>query len=868
LKSYRQLIPIYLKSQKRRTFSVGTAIFLATTLIICMMVLGKSHNRNAIAAAEYSNGKEHAILLNLNKAELQKLKKEKEIGEVAVRENIGYGVLKNGTGINIEGFDKKSITLGEYAISKGKFPNKQGEIAIEKWMLSNLKLKAKCGQIITFDVKSSYTENADKMSIHKMKMKFKLVGILKDNHLSKLKGSSAITVFGAGDKILPAKYAQYNSYIKLKSYIGMFNRINKLSKKYASKRVIMKPNTNLLIEYDILDPNSGSDITGWNESFKVFFLQNMPVIIAVLMIIYNIFNISILNRMTEFGIMRSVGAKPAQIRKLIFGEALYISIFAIPLGIFTGLGVAKAFSVIGAENMNVGVDIAAKLYIPVGTCLMGIILIIVAVFIAVIPPAYKAGKISPMEAIRGEKSNIKEKNIKTDALYSFSMKHFGISFNIAFQNIWRNRKRFIVTVLCMCVCGTLYLTERNEQHTRDVYGEKIYKRLKVTMPFIKTSSDYQMETFPCNPKSIKTGYSEENVSKMSKFKGIDKIEVSRRDWNSKIVMDKSMVIPEYGKSQETAQWYKEDIKNKLLSSDIIGFKAKELIKNKCFLTSGSVNVKAMKAEPVVLLVNQVYDPAADKSTTITKYKAGDTIKVKIPVKCGKAYTDKIYNCKVGGILNGKWFFSGGNDRYATPIVIFHEDMFKKLTNSSLYQEIEIKINKGMGKRDVKKLGFKLMKMGLSISNGYFKDSTAEWEKDHSFQAQEDMINMGILLSLIIIAIVNIFNTMATNLIMRSKEFGLFKIVGITMRQLKNMVVIEVIVYAVTSAIFAFAAASILGYWRLQDEFKYSLGMKYHVSITGILIVFCAYLVFSLLAAILPLKRVIKSNAIESIRSVE
>jgi putative ABC transport system permease protein len=874
LKSYRKLTPIYLKSQKKKTISVLTAIILAAALSISMMILSRSNNQNAINTAEYINGKEHAIFTNMKVDEISRLKKEKGISEIATRELLGYGKLKNGAGIAIEGFDKKSIDMEGYSIRKGRFPIKQDEIAIEGWALRNLRLKNKLGQKINIQVescqikKSKIIGNKSKIADKYIKtIKFKLVGILNDNYQSKITHSErAIIAYGSAKKILPSKFLTYDAFIRIKSRSNMMEKINAIAKKFSGGDSAVYPNTKLLWEYEILSP--GEDSAASDESFSSFVAQNFPVTIAVLMIIFNIFSMSILNKTSEFGIMRSIGAKPSQIRRLIYGEAGYMVLIAVPIGLLLGMGVSKVLLIIAAKSMGTNADIAAKLYIPITNCVFGIVLIICAVFIAVTIPAYKAGRVSPIEAITGGTGYIKSGKIKTGAVYRLSMKRFGISFNIALQNIWRSRKRFIITVLCMSICGVLYIGERNATCSEEIYENRVSKSQEILYPFLIFNAPFQLSTSQFELSTIKRGYSQKDYSNILKMQGVDKAEVVKSDSNAEIIADKAHITPKFAKFLSEEPQAKGLLAKNKIKATTIGLTANDVKKCKNFLKSGTINLKEMKQKPVILLANTFSNFKTKKISNMTSYKVGDVIKVKLPFRVNNTYSEKMYEFIVGGILTDEWRDAYGKVPSGFPVIVMSENMFKKLTSSLVYQEVGVDIKKGLSKREIKKISLQLEKIGLSIPQGYFYNSMEEDQKDVALSEQEDMIKNGIMLSLIIIAIVNIFNTMATTLIMRRKEFGLLKIVGITMRQLKNMVVIEVVIYALASTALAFAGGILLGYWKLNDEFKYSPGMKYHFSISGTLIVLCAYLIFSLLAAILPLKRVIKSNAVESIKMVD
>jgi putative ABC transport system permease protein len=143
LKNYKQLIPIYIKTQLKYTLSIATAIIVATALIVSMLVLSKSSSRNAIERAKYKGGKHHAAYIDISKNEIQKIRTNKFVKEVYCKALLGDGLTSGGKRILIGALDKRCIKEFDYTIAKGKFPRKNNEIAIEKWMLDNLRVKQK-----------------------------------------------------------------------------------------------------------------------------------------------------------------------------------------------------------------------------------------------------------------------------------------------------------------------------------------------------------------------------------------------------------------------------------------------------------------------------------------------------------------------------------------------------------------------------------------------------------------------------------------------------------------------------------------------------------------------------------------------------
>ena len=117
-------------------------------------------------------------------------------------------------------------------------------------------------------------------------------------------------------------------------------------------------------------------------------------------LIFNTFAIIISQRMRELALLRAVGASTRQIRSMIIGEALIISIVATALGLFAGLGVASGITAL--FNAAGAAFPAAKLTVAPRTIAASLLVGVVVTVAAAAVPAIRAGRIPPVAAMRPE----------------------------------------------------------------------------------------------------------------------------------------------------------------------------------------------------------------------------------------------------------------------------------------------------------------------------------------------------------------------------------------------------------------------------------------------------------------------------------
>lgn len=862
MKNYRELTPKYIKNQLKYTLSIATSIIIATILIVCMLVLSKSSSRNAIERAEYVGGKHHVALMNVSKSEVHKLRNNKLVKNVYTKALMGIGTMKSGKSILIGALDSNCLKAFDYTLAAGRFPHEgKLEIVIEKWMLDNLRVKHKLGQQLKFEITNKVIDNTGVVRTYARTASFKLVGILNDNHYSKLgerQGDNwALTSMGTVKSFPYGNFIKYTAFVKFKRYSHIPDKAVILQKDINDKNVLIKLNESLVDEYLNHEEDAGGD-TPWEMSISNFVSNNIPIIIAVFMIIYNIFNLSVMNRRKDFGILRCLGAKPSQIRELILGEALYITLFSLPVGFLVGIGISKGLVVLSSKAMNVTLAAGTGIYIPWDSMMLGITMVLAAILLAAIIPAISAGSVAPLVIVNKDTGYIDNSKLTTGKFYDFLLNKVEITFIVAIQNIWRNKKRFIFTILCMCISGAIFMQQCNNDKMWGTADKKYEKAESFNDPFKIIQAPYNMEADSLGV-TIKDGYSEKDYLDIKRTKGVKSVVAKMQDLTTYAADNKIIFTNDAKKNYVIKACYF----GSNVGTPITGLDNVELRKCRNFITEGKIDIEKMKKEPIVILVNRHRDVEHHRDINITNCKVGDIINIKIHYKNGAKYAYKLQKLRVGGILNGKFANTCIAGGWGLDIIM-HKNMFKKLTHSNLYQDIAIFSN---NKTATKSTGLHLKEISMRVYAGRFSDRAEEFKMIDVSDKQGEMIKNGILLSLILIGIINIFNTMATNLNTRALELGLLRIVGLTRRQLRNMIALEASLYGIISFILAFVGAMILSYKDFLSNISYPY-LTFQISWKYVLIVLIANILVSLAATVVPLKKITKKSPIESVKVVE
>ncbi|GGJ23992.1 ABC transporter permease [Streptomyces brasiliensis] len=115
-------------------------------------------------------------------------------------------------------------------------------------------------------------------------------------------------------------------------------------------------------------------------------------------LIINTFSMLVAQRTREIGLMRAIGSSRGQVNRSVLVEALLLGFVGSILGVGAGVGIAIGLmKLMGAAGMDLSTrDLTVKATTPVVGLLLGVIVTVLAAYL----PARRAGKVSPMAALR------------------------------------------------------------------------------------------------------------------------------------------------------------------------------------------------------------------------------------------------------------------------------------------------------------------------------------------------------------------------------------------------------------------------------------------------------------------------------------
>ena len=173
------------------------------------------------------------------------------------------------------------------------------------------------------------------------------------------------------------------------------------------------------------------------------------VIVTGYLIIYNIFQISVAGDIRYYGLLKTIGVTPRQLRRIIRIQALTLCAVGIPIGLLLGFGVGALVMpmVIASSSLS---DSALTVSTSPLIFLLSALFALGTVLLSCAKPGRQAGRVSPVEASRyTEGSSVKKKRLGKRGAKVHQM---------AWANLGRNRSKTALVVISLALAVVLLNT--------------------------------------------------------------------------------------------------------------------------------------------------------------------------------------------------------------------------------------------------------------------------------------------------------------------------------------------------------------------------------------------------------------------------
>ena len=445
-----------LKLNKKRTIVTIVGIILSTALMVGIGLLFSSFQDYMIRETISYNGKYEAEYGDVSLDKLNSI--DKKDFSYFYQKPIGFSKFDSANEykpyLYISSVNKEYFT--ELHLISGSFAENDSELVISNHINTNGGASYKIGDIITLKYGERVVEGVNTLANNEYyeeetlnivgEKTYTIVGIVERSNFEDYSASGYSTFT-----------LDMNDKDGIVNVFVMFNNKKKIIKQ--SEDLAKKLGYNNAISYN------STLLALYGESTYGNIMKSMITMIVIMLslvsigcivVIYNSFAISVMERKKEFGLLSSIGATKKQLSYTVFFEALIEGIIGIILGIcgaYIGIG-----TVILIINNLIGDILVLKLNLVTNIVfiIIPVIFMILVIFISALVPSRRAAKVSPIEAIRqNDDIKINKKKIKTGKLVN---KLFGIEGEIALKNIKRNKKKYRVTIVSLFISIVLFIS--------------------------------------------------------------------------------------------------------------------------------------------------------------------------------------------------------------------------------------------------------------------------------------------------------------------------------------------------------------------------------------------------------------------------
>ena len=281
-------------------------------------------------------------------------------------------------------------------------------------------------------------------------LQYKIVGIV-ERHYSESYEAAGYSVFTLNQNL--EENDLVNVYVTFDKVKNIYKKTNDLAKMLGLESIPTEDGvkySNINYNTSLLGLYGESEYDNIISAMsKIIIIMLSLISIGCIIVIYNSFAISVMERKKQFGLFSSIGATKRQLRKTVFYEAFLIGLIGIPLGIISGfVGIGIVIQIINYLLPEIFTIKLTLSFYPLFIIIPFIFMVIVIFFSAFIP-ARSASKISPIKAIRlNDDIKMKPKKIRSPKIIN---KLFGIEGEVAYKNIKRNKKKYRITVISLFI---------------------------------------------------------------------------------------------------------------------------------------------------------------------------------------------------------------------------------------------------------------------------------------------------------------------------------------------------------------------------------------------------------------------------------
>lgn len=598
------------------------------------------------------------------------------------------------------------------------------------------------------------------------------------------------------------------------------------------------------------------------------------IIFTGYLIIYNVFQISVAGDIRFYGLLKTIGTTPRQLRRIIRLQALSLSAVGIPIGLVLGWLIGGQLTPVIVARLN---GIMPMTSVSPWIFAISAAFALLTVLISCRKPGRMAARVSPVEAVRyteGGSEKTRAKGRKARKVSPFTM---------AWANLGRSKGKTVVTVLSLSLAVVLLTVTVNFAGGFDM--DKYVSNFTASDFIVANAGKFQTSTL----------FSDEQALPQS---AIDAINAQGGITDSGVVYGKTFGALEY----VTEDWFRQN-KESFYTPEEMDNLIRLTDRNEAGLLADSVQLSGMSPfalDHLTVLegdLSALYEPGSraiaavyfeDEYGNIDRNshwaRLGDTVTLRYVEE------SEYYDPDTGEVWASLEDVPDGANWVERPVQYRDVDYtvaalvaVPSALSYRYYDSDEFILNdqtfvQDSGTDSVMYYAFDTTDEANAAMESFLADYTENVNPELDYESKatyagefESMRSMFLLLggalSFIVglVGVLNFFNAILTGIIARQRELAVLQAVGMTGRQLRAMLIWEGLLYALGAAGLALILTLTLGPIAFQAVEGLFWFFTYHLNLTPFLFIIPLFALLGVCIPVLTGHAMAKLTVVERLR---
>ena len=471
-----------------------------------------------------------------------------------------------------------------------------------------------------------------------------------------------------------------------------------------------------------------------------------------------------------------------------------------------------------------------------------VVIACITLAVSVIKPAFRASRITAIEAIRSSKDisdrKADRKNHKTSKI---TYKIFGLPGVLAKKYYTRSAKKYRATIISLFMSIVLFVSASSFILYLTSSVNNVYYR-----------ADYDITA------TISSDYADSKKEVIQEVRNLGSVDKASSSVMSNFLVENGEeLLTNEGKAALMEKYGFDSFEDLSVDMFLVGFDD-ETYEN--YVTSLGLNPEDLGENDVILYgLGQTIDY---KNGTVKSYDfLKDTVKtVEFSRRTYNVDTDTYekgeeYSFNVATTAESMPFGYNGRDSVSSNVVYGvvreNSDIFKDTEGTVIF----------IDSNDYEKTEKELGEIS-EIASVY--NAAAEIENSRALMMVINVFAYGFIVLISLISVTNVFNTIVTNLKLRQRDFAMLRSVGMTKGGFRRMMIFECLIYGTKALLFGIPVSFLITLWIYSSvNVTWDGGLLIPWSAYGIVIV--SVFIVVLISMVYAMSKINRNNLVETLR---